>query len=65
MSRAQRVGVVVIRVWIEDVHPSRLRARIMLAADLAEGETEPVVAGSPEAIIDVVRSYLDAFLAEP
>ena len=64
MSQAERVGVVVIRVWIEDAHASRLRARITLT-DLADGETDSVVAASPEAILDVVRAYLDAFLVEP
>jgi hypothetical protein len=65
MSQAERVGVVVIRVWLEDAHPIRLRARITLTADVAQGETESVVADSPEAILDAVRSYLDVFLGEP
>lgn len=62
MSRAERGGVVVIRVWIEEGHEKQLRARITLVGDLEGGATESVVASSPEAIVEVVREFLDAFL---
>ncbi len=62
MSRAQRGGVVVVRVWIEEAHENPLRARITLVRDLEEGATEAVVASSPEAILEVVRQFLDTFL---
>ena len=62
MSRAERGGVVVIRVWIEEGHEKPLRARIALVRDLEGGATESVVASSPEAIVEVVREFLDAFL---
>jgi hypothetical protein len=65
MSQPERGGVVVIRVWIEEAHPSRLRARITLTADVQDGETESVVASTPEAVVEVVRGYLDAFLLMP
>lgn len=63
MSRAERGGVVVVRVWIEEAHENRLRARITLVGDLEEGATESVVASGPEAVLEVVREFLDAFLA--
>jgi hypothetical protein len=59
----ERTGVVVIRVWLEPAHPERqLRARISLVRDVERGESESVVAGSDDEILDAVRRFLDEFV---
>jgi hypothetical protein len=62
--RPKRTGVVVIRVWLESADPETgLRARISLVRDVERGESESVVAGSAEEILDAVRGFLDEFVA--
>jgi hypothetical protein len=58
----QRVGVLVIRVWEEE--GSGLRARLTRTMDVeASDSTAEVTAGTKEAILDAVRSWLDDFLS--
>ena len=59
----ERTGVVVIRVWLESADAERgLRARISLFRDVACGDSDSVVAGSRQEILDAVRCFLDEFL---
>lgn len=59
----ERTGVVVIRVWLEGTDAGRgLRARISLVRDVERRETESVVAGSAEEILEAVRRFVDEFV---
>ena len=59
---SERTGVVVIRVWLEGAGAGRaLRARISLIRDIERGDTESILAGSAEEILEAVRGFLDEF----
>jgi hypothetical protein len=65
VSRRERTGVVVIRVWIETAAGTDgLRARITLVRNLEENGSETVVAGDPDEIVAVVRRFVDKFAAD-
>jgi hypothetical protein len=59
---AERTGVLVVRVWIERPPGTGLRARIT-AQELDNGEQATTVASTVDAILDVVRQWLEAFVA--
>ena len=62
MSKHERAGVVVIRVWIETGEGrDGLRARITLVRDLEENEPETAVARDPDEIVAVVRRFVNEF----
>ena len=64
MSKHERAGVVVIRVWIETGEGTDgLRARITLVRDLEENEPETAVARDPDEIVAVVRRFVNEFAA--
>ena len=55
--------MLVVKVWTEgDAQPS-LRARITAAADLSSLERTTVGSAGLEAILDVVREWLEEFAA--
>jgi hypothetical protein len=60
----QRVGVLVIRAWKED--GSGLRARLTQSVDVEASDSTVTVektAGNQDAILEAVRSWLEAFLS--
>jgi hypothetical protein len=62
VSKHERAGVVVIRVWIETgERTDGLRARITLVRDLEENEPETAVARDPDEIVAVVRRFVNEF----
>jgi hypothetical protein len=64
VSKHERAGVVVIRVWIETAEGTDgLRARITLVRDLEENEPETAVARDPDEIVAVVRHFVNEFAA--
>jgi hypothetical protein len=64
VSKHERAGVVVIRVWIETGEGTDgLRARITLVRDLEENEPETAVARDPDEIVAVVRRFVNEFAA--
>jgi hypothetical protein len=63
LDSAERTGVLVVRVWVERPPGAGLRARIS-AQRLDDGERTTFAAHTVEAIVDVVRRWLDEFAAE-
>jgi hypothetical protein len=62
-ARPDRVGVLVVRVWIESDPESELRARITQTLDIANGEDRVTTASSIEEIDATVRAWLEEFVA--
>ena len=60
--RAERTGLLVIRVWVEKNGDTRLRSRITRVLDVSEREETSTAAATPEEITSVVAEWLDAFL---
>jgi hypothetical protein len=54
--------VLVIRAWIEG-DPPGLRLRITLASDISTGEEETATAASIEQAVELVRCWLENFVA--
>ena len=61
----QRTGILVIRVWLEQDAPGRLRARLTQAADLGDPATPLDVATGVPSICDAVEAWLRRFLDSP
>jgi hypothetical protein len=61
----QRTGILVIRVWLEQDAPGRLRARLTQAADLGDPATPLDVATGVPGICDAVEAWLRRFLDSP
>jgi len=59
----RRVGVIVIRVWLEKRAAPALRARITRTVDLAAHDETVTVAASADEICAQVRTWLDDFLS--
>jgi hypothetical protein len=60
----ERTGVVVIRVWIERPDGANaFRARITLVGDLENEQTRTAAAASTNEIVEIVRDFLDEFVA--
>ena len=62
---AQRTGILVVRVWLEQDAPGRLRARLTQAADLGEAPTTLATAADVPSICDAVEAWLRQFLDSP
>lgn len=60
-TRSDRTGVLVIRLWIEENHPTSLRARITEAHDNIRGEHTVAVASSGEGISAIVERWVETF----
>ena len=58
-----RTGVLIIRLWREDVPPNGIRARIIKSMDITSEEPVTSTAADLEGISRAVRDWLDAFVA--
>jgi len=63
MSQMERTGVLILRVWIDRPAGDRLRARITSEQQLGSGERISVAADSVGGVVDVVRRWIDDFIA--
>jgi hypothetical protein len=61
---AERVGVLVIRIWTERGSASGLRARITSTVDVATREEVVTTSATIEEICEQFRSWLDTFQAK-
>jgi hypothetical protein len=61
----ERTGILVIRVWLEQDAPGRLRARLTQAADLGEPPTTLATAADVPAVCAAVEAWLRRFLDPP
>ena len=61
----QRTGILVIRVWLEQDAPGRLRARLTQAADLGDPGTTLATASDLPGVCDAVEAWLRGFLDDP
>ena len=61
----QRTGILVIRVWLEQDAPGRLRARLTQAADLGDPGTTLATASDLPGVCDAVEAWLRQFLDSP
>jgi hypothetical protein len=55
------VGVIVVRVWLEQRASPALRARLTRTTDLAAGERTVSAAAGADDICDQVRAWLNDF----
>jgi len=58
-------GLLVIRVWLEQDGPGRLRARLTQAADLGEPATTLATAADVPGVCAAVEAWLRRFLDSP
>lgn len=63
-ATADRTGVIVVRIWLEQQHGS-LRARITQTLDVTTHEQVSRGAATLEQILAIVRDGVEAFLAAP
>jgi hypothetical protein len=59
---AQCTGILVVRVWLEQDAPGRLRARLTQAVDLAEALASLATAADVPGICAAVEAWLRQFL---
>jgi hypothetical protein len=59
---AQRTGILVVRVWLEQDAPGRLRARLTQATGLAEAPTSLATAADVPGVCAAVEAWLRQFL---
>jgi hypothetical protein len=61
-----RVGLAIVRVWLEDGHPSPLRARVTTIDDITGPPSESAVwsGGELEAVLAHVHAWLASWVAE-
>ena len=64
-SAPERTGILVIRVWLEQDAPGRLRARLTQAADLGDPGTTLATASDLPGVCDAVEAWLRRFLDSP
>jgi len=58
---SDRAGVLIVRVWIEQGHPTALRARITQSDNNTNGERNVAVASSNEKICAIVQRWVATF----
>jgi len=60
-----RVGLAIVRVWLEDGHPSPLRARVTTIDDITGPPSESTVwsGGEREAVLAHVDAWLASWVA--
>jgi len=63
VSRDERTGVLVLRVWVERDGDDGLRARITTESELGSGERTSVGAVTAEQIVGYVSGWLEDFVA--
>ena len=61
----QRTGILVIRVWLEQDAPGRLRARLTQAADLGDPPTTLATTADVPGVCAAVEAWLRHFLDAP
>jgi hypothetical protein len=61
----ERTGILVVRVWLEQDAPGRLRARLTQAADLGEAPTTLATAADVAGVCAAVEAWLRQFLDSP
>ena len=61
----QRTGILVIRVWLEQGTPGRLRARLTQAADLGDPPTTLATTADVPGVCAAVEAWLRQFLDSP
>jgi hypothetical protein len=59
----ERVGVLVVRVWLEDASEAGLRARITQTLDVARRGEIVIVTATRDEVYAAVRTWLEAFTA--
>ena len=57
----ERVGVAVVRVWVEP--DGSFRGRITTTVDVAEHDEVVDVAGAPEEVLRVIRDWMESVTA--
>ena len=63
-TSAPRAGLAIVRGWIEDEHPSPLRARVTTIDDLAgTGGVVDWSGSEADAVLAHLAAWLDAWLA--
>jgi hypothetical protein len=58
----ERVGVVVVRAWLEPNGERRLRARVTRTSDLIGGRQSVVVVATAGEILQQIREWIDEML---
>lgn len=61
---SDRTGVLIVRLWIEDDHPTRLRARITQTLEDTSREKTIAAASTNEDICAIVKRWVETF-ADP
>jgi hypothetical protein len=61
----ERTGILVVRVWLEQDAPGRLRARLTQAADLGEAPSTLATAADVPGVCVAVEAWLRQFLDSP
>jgi hypothetical protein len=64
VPRDERVGVLVLRAWLEGPGPDEFRARITSTFNLQGEPAHGLAAASPEAALAIVAQWLDEFVRE-
>ena len=64
-TSTRRTSIIVIGLWVEDAAGDGLRARIISSEDPFEpGQELVTLARTPERVLEVVRDWLDDWMAE-
>jgi hypothetical protein len=61
----ERTGILVVRVWLEQGTPGRLRARLTQAADLGDPPTTLATTADVPGVCAAVEAWLRQFLDSP
>jgi hypothetical protein len=61
LRRVEATGVLVIRVWMEDMRGTRMRARITHTLDVRGRDTTVTIATDPGEIHRTISAWLKAF----
>jgi hypothetical protein len=59
-----RVGLFLIRAWIEPGSPSPLRAQIRRTTDVSQGFEQRLTVAEKEAVVAAVQAWLSEMLAD-
>jgi hypothetical protein len=60
-ARQQRIGVLVVRGWLEDASETPFRARITQTLDISACDDIVILASNSEDVCDAVAAWLAAF----
>jgi hypothetical protein len=58
-----RIGLLIIRAWVEPGSPSPLRAQIRCTTDVSQGLEYSLTVAEEEATVEAVRAWLSQVLA--